>query len=93
MTYTRNACIIIDVRGTSPKNKSESKEGTKMQVLTIAIKNTFGQKERREARVVRSAKELPVGLGKVGEVNSYAIFADRAAAKLEYASAIFALKK
>lgn len=64
-----------------------------MQVLTLTIKNTFGQKERREAKVVRSAKELPIGLGKVGEVGGHIIFADRSARYLEYAKTIYAIKK
>lgn len=64
-----------------------------MQVTTITIRNSFDQKERREARVVRSARELPVGLGKVGEANGYYIFADRSAKELEYAKSIYALKK
>lgn len=64
-----------------------------MQIVTITIRNTFGQKERREARVVKSARELPVGLGKVGEAAGYFVFADRSAEKLEYAKSIYALKK
>lgn len=64
-----------------------------MQVLTITIKNTFGQKERREAKVIRSAKELPVGMGKVGEASGHLIFADRSARYLEYAKSIYAIKK
>lgn len=64
-----------------------------MRVLTIAIKNTFGQNERREAKVIRTARELPTGLGVVGEVSGYRIFADRSAKKLEYAKSIYALKK
>lgn len=64
-----------------------------MQVLTFAIKNTFGQMERREARVVRSGKDLPLGLGKVGEVSGHLIFAERSLAKIEYAKKIYAIKK
>ena len=64
-----------------------------MQVLTFTIKNTFGQKERREARVVRSASEMPLGLGKVGEVSGHLIFAERSLSKIEYAKKIYAIKK
>lgn len=64
-----------------------------MQVLTFTIKNTFGQKERREAKVVRSARELPVGLGKVGEVSGHLIFAERSLKDIEYANLIYAIKK
>ena len=64
-----------------------------MQVLTITIQNGFGQKERREARVVRSARDLPVGLGKVGEAGGHLIFAERSLSKIEYAKRIYAIKK
>ena len=64
-----------------------------MQVTTITITNTFGQKERREARVVRSTRDLPIGLGKVGTANGYNIWADRSLSKIEYAKQIFAIKR
>ena len=64
-----------------------------MQVLTITIKNRFNQKERREARVVRSAQDLPVGLGRVGEAGGHLIFAERSLENLEYAKLIYAIKK
>lgn len=64
-----------------------------MQVLTFTINNSFGQKERREAKVVHSARYLPIGLGKVGEANGHFIFADRSAKYIEYAKSIYAIKK
>ena len=63
-----------------------------MQVTTITITNTFGQKERREARVLRSVKDVPVGCGKIGTANGYTIWADRAHSKIEYAKRIYATK-
>ena len=64
-----------------------------MQVLTITIMNGFGQKERREATVVRSARDLPIGLDRVGAAGGHLIFADRSAKNLEYAKSIYAIKK
>lgn len=64
-----------------------------MRVLTITITNCFGQQERREANVVRSARDLPIGLGKVGEARGHFIFADRGAKYIEYAKSIYAIKK
>lgn len=63
-----------------------------MQVTTITITNTFGQKERREARVVRSVRDIPVGLGKISVANGYTIWADRAPKMIEYAKRIYAVK-
>lgn len=62
------------------------------QVTTITITNTFGQNECREARIVRSVKDIPVGLGKIGSANGYTIWADRAPSKIEYAKKIYAVK-
>lgn len=62
-----------------------------MQIVTFSITNGFGQKERREAAVVK-LEELPVGFGKVGTVNGFSVYADRGASHMEYARRFFAVK-
>ena len=75
-----------------PLRGRDRKGGNAMQVTTFTITNTFGQKERREARVVRSVHDIPAGLGKVGTANGYSIWADRSLKMIEYAKRIYATK-
>ena len=60
-----------------------------MQIKSFTITNEFNQKELREARVVKSLREIPVGLGKVGRVGDYDIWAKNLIFSKEY----FAIKR
>ena len=63
-----------------------------MKTMTIRITNRFGQIEQREACIVRSVREIPVGLGKIGTADGYAIWCDRSPRMIEYAKRIYATK-
>lgn len=60
-----------------------------MQVKTFTVINEFNQKERREARVVKSLRDIPVGFGKVGSVSGFDIWATNLLFSKEY----YAIKK
>lgn len=62
----------------------------KPKALEFRIKNTFGQIERREAKILRSDKDVPVGYGKVGTIKDYTLWSNRSAKNIEYAKEIYA---
>ena len=75
------------------EGKPETEKGKTMQVKTFTITNSFNQKERREAQVVLSIDEVPVGFGKVGTTGDYNIYSERSARDIQFAKMFFAVKR